>query len=955
MIVKPLFSALPRGLLRIVVLAALPFGVAQALDAPYQPLGVEYQINSRPASGSGESNGAPAVARDPVGSFVATWFRFRDGGTGIFGRRYSAAGLPLGVEFRVDAGAGSADYYSDVGMDRTGQFTVVWSGAPGDGYGNRILARQFDALGVPKGPFSILEPDRTGGSSSPQIAMRESGDFVVVWEKADPASRFHVYAQRFGANGQALAPAFEIDFDSARTPLRPAVAINESGAFVIAWAGTSLVESESREIYLQRYDAQGQPVGAVIPVATVNADIQESPEVALQSDGRFLVTWTTWARESGVPDVVFQRFAADGSKLGTETQVNQSDWGNQRDSSVSMDADGRFVISWSSNGDPKGIFARWYDAEGNPVTGDTQVSSSGFGAEPAGTSVDADGDLIFVWTDVKQDSSGTYQNIRGRRYNGPEDVDLGAVLTAVSDTVSTGANIALELSVLNHHVGDVNAAVGTSTGVSVQLQFPPEAPLQSVGGDSWTCTDATSSSVRCTLNKVLAADAVAPKLQAVLKAPESQQKITPKVILSSQQFDSNSSNRSDQVSVSVKSGDRTPDAFSFPSQTGVARDVVVISSPVTISGIDVATPISVSSGSYYRIDNRAWTQTPGNVTNGAVVRVRHQSSAQALTNTTSTLTVGTVSASFLSKTVAADVDATPNAFSFPDKENVQRSTVVVWPAFTLGGTNGGAAIQVSGADGSYRVNNGEWTTLSSTVYPGDRIQVRHTTAAAPATRQTGTLRVGTASATFSSVTLPPDTTPDAFAFSSQTGVPMGSTRTSNTVTIGGIEAATPVSVVGGEYSLGCSGSFVSAAGSINPGQSVCVRHLASSSENTTTTTTLTVGGVSAAFSSTTLTVDTQPDAYDFVDQTRVARSTAITSNTVTVGGINTPASISVSGSGVSYSINGGAFTTAAGTVANGAQVRLRMTSSGSPNTKSTATVTIGGVSDSWSITTAPLI
>jgi hypothetical protein len=40
----------------------------------------------------------------------------------------------------------------------------------------------------------------------------------------------------------------------------------------------------------------------------------------------------------------------------------------------------------------------------------------------------------------------------------------------------------------------------------------------------------------------------------------------------------------------------------------------------------------------------------------------------------------------------------------------------------------------------------------------------------------------------------------------------GSVRTSNTVTISGINGATPVSVSGGEYSIGCTATFTSAFG-----------------------------------------------------------------------------------------------------------------------------------------------
>jgi hypothetical protein len=106
-------------------------------------------------------------------------------------------------------------------------------------------------------------------------------------------------------------------------------------------------------------------------------------------------------------------------------------------------------------------------------------------------------------------------------------------------------------------------------------------------------------------------------------------------------------------------------------------------------------------------------------------------------------------------------------------------------------------------------------------------------------------------------TLTGDSTPDAFSFASQTGVTTGAFVQSNTVGITGITTAAQVSVTGGEYSAGCSGTFTNAPGSISNGQTVCVRHTAAASASTPTVTTLTVGGVSGSFTSTTAAGTTQ--------------------------------------------------------------------------------------------------
>ena len=97
----------------------------------------------------------------------------------------------------------------------------------------------------------------------------------------------------------------------------------------------------------------------------------------------------------------------------------------------------------------------------------------------------------------------------------------------------------------------------------------------------------------------------------------------------------------------------------------------------------------------------------------------------------------------------------------------------------------------------------------------------------------------------------PDTTPDAFSFIDATDVALSALVTSNTVTITGMDAASPISVSGGEYSLGCGATFVSSPGTVNPDQQVCVRHTSAATPGTATHTVLTVGGVNGTFTSTT--------------------------------------------------------------------------------------------------------
>ena len=95
--------------------------------------------------------------------------------------------------------------------------------------------------------------------------------------------------------------------------------------------------------------------------------------------------------------------------------------------------------------------------------------------------------------------------------------------------------------------------------------------------------------------------------------------------------------------------------------------------------------------------------------------------------------------------------------------------------------------------------------------------------------------------------------------------------------------------------------------------------------------------------------DGTPNAFSFTDVTNVALSTTQTSNQITISGIDTTVAVSITGG--TYSKNGGSYTSSAGTAVNGDTFTVRHTSSSSYSTAVNTTLTVGGVSDTYTSTT----
>jgi len=98
--------------------------------------------------------------------------------------------------------------------------------------------------------------------------------------------------------------------------------------------------------------------------------------------------------------------------------------------------------------------------------------------------------------------------------------------------------------------------------------------------------------------------------------------------------------------------------------------------------------------------------------------------------------------------------------------------------------------------------------------------------------------------------VPSDTSPDAFSFINVTENSISTKRTSEVITVTGINAESPISISGGEYSID-GGEFSSSASVVNNQQTIIVRLLSSSNYSTSTELTLTIGDISETFTVTT--------------------------------------------------------------------------------------------------------
>ncbi len=166
---------------------------------------------------------------------------------GIFARRYDAAGSPLSGEIPVNTHTTDSQHAPTIGMDRDGNFVVVWNSFTQDGDFDGIFGRRFDSAGAPlTGEFPV-NTFTTSQQLFPEMAMDSEGNFVCSWESfgqgGGPAS-FGVIARAFDSSATPVTGEFQINATTSSGGQLPAIAMGGHDNFVISW-GREAVPDEN--------------------------------------------------------------------------------------------------------------------------------------------------------------------------------------------------------------------------------------------------------------------------------------------------------------------------------------------------------------------------------------------------------------------------------------------------------------------------------------------------------------------------------------------------------------------------------------------------------------------------------------------------------------------------------------------------------------------------------------
>ncbi|MHA1279568.1 MAG: hypothetical protein ACTSQ8_20390, partial [Candidatus Helarchaeota archaeon] len=326
-------------------------------------------------------------------------------------------------EFLVNTTTDFIQENPTIGVANDGSFIVIWESYNHPGTNNlwfSVVGQKYDKFGNPLGSEFIIDGNAgLKSQTEPEIAIDAQGRFYITWmgKSYDDTLSNDIYLKRYDANGDSLGPAIKVNTQDTLEQGYPDIATDSNGNLIVVWEG---MESDSTyNIYAQLFDSLGNAIGGNFIVNTYQIGDQMQPSVDRDENGNFVVAWQSDNQDGDWWGIFAQRFDKNGNKIGSEFQVNEEIVTAQRDAHVSIGKQGQFIIAWQSSrgdGDDYGIFAKGYNADGTIKFGETQINTNYLldQREPQ-VDIDSLGNFVVVWHSIHDSTGGKGWGIYARR------------------------------------------------------------------------------------------------------------------------------------------------------------------------------------------------------------------------------------------------------------------------------------------------------------------------------------------------------------------------------------------------------------------------------------------------------------------------------------------------------------------------------------------------------------
>ena len=278
---------------------------------------------------------------------------------------------------------------------------------------------------------ALSPPENTAVAAILDTTPGTGGRFVAVWQTYG-ADGFDIVARVYDRDGTALGSGPFAVNEPVLVPsgdgnqIAATVASDGDGRFVVAWQSEDTVAG-GYDVYYRMGTVDGAGVVTLSAQARANTlatlGDQAAPSVSMAADGDFVLAWQGDAADG--TDVFYKRGTAAGLAAGDEIVASTYTTGDQTSPEVAIDtATGDFVLAWRGP-DPTaageegevagGVFFKAFNADTLADTGDVRANAATYNDIVApAVAMNTAGGIVVAWQ--VEGSEGSGSDVYGRRF-----------------------------------------------------------------------------------------------------------------------------------------------------------------------------------------------------------------------------------------------------------------------------------------------------------------------------------------------------------------------------------------------------------------------------------------------------------------------------------------------------------------------------------------------------------
>ncbi|MEM8962328.1 MAG: hypothetical protein AAGD38_12670 [Acidobacteriota bacterium] len=297
-------------------------------------------------------------------------------------------------------------------------------------------------------------------------------------------------------NGGEIA----INTTSAGAQLFPTVAMGTDGSFVAAWTRFP----PNANVFARRFAADGTPLTGDLAVPNVTTGNQDDASVSIFANGDFVIVWDDDNRDGDQRGIYGRIFAADGTPMGDDFPINATSLGDQNDAVVAVLSNDDFVVAWETPDlSGLGIVARLFDRDGMPIGDEIAVNTFLTGdQEDVAVAADGSGGFVLAWESFQVD--GSQDGVVARRFDqagGPLTGEIAVNTTTAGSqdgptiTSATNGDFVVAWETGGDDVEDVRARFFSADGTPTSDELNVNSTTSGSQEDAWVTLDPSGGAI----------------------------------------------------------------------------------------------------------------------------------------------------------------------------------------------------------------------------------------------------------------------------------------------------------------------------------------------------------------------------------------------------------------------------------------------------------------------------